>query len=102
DYMVPAAFVVLEALPLTVNGKLNRHALPEPDLDKFTAEYSAPQTETEKTLALIWQQLLGIASVGLGDNFFDLGGHSLLAIKLAARCGEAFEVTLPLREIFNQ
>ncbi|KZN55996.1 non-ribosomal peptide synthetase, partial [Pseudoalteromonas luteoviolacea] len=102
DYMVPAAFVVLEALPLNTNGKLDRNALPEPDLDRLTVEYSAPQTETEKALALIWQQLLGIARVGLGDNFFDLGGHSLLAIKLAARCGEAFKVTLPLREIFNQ
>ncbi|TMN33235.1 non-ribosomal peptide synthetase, partial [Pseudoalteromonas piscicida] len=101
DYMVPAAFVVLDALPLSANGKVNRHALPEPDMEALRAEYIAPQTETEIRLSEIWQQLLGIASVGLGDNFFDLGGHSLLAIKLAARCGEAFEVTLPLREIFN-
>ncbi|RZG11068.1 hypothetical protein EXT47_23735, partial [Pseudoalteromonas sp. CO342X] len=78
------------------------HALPEPDMEALRAEYIAPQTETEIRLSEIWQQLLGIASVGLGDNFFDLGGHSLLATKLAARCSEAFEVTLPLREIFNQ
>ncbi|WP_283234829.1 phosphopantetheine-binding protein, partial [Pseudoalteromonas phenolica] len=77
DYMVPAAFVVLDALPLSANGKVNRDALPEPDMEALRAEYIAPQTETEIRLSEIWQQVLGLEKVGITDSFFELGGHSL-------------------------
>ncbi|MDN7728338.1 non-ribosomal peptide synthetase, partial [Burkholderia gladioli] len=80
EYMVPAAFVVLDALPLTPNGKVDRRALPEPDDDAFAqAQYEAPQGETEQTIAALWAELLGVERVGRHDNFFALGGHSLLA-----------------------
>ena len=77
DYMVPTAWVVLDAFPLTSNGKVDRRSLPEPEVD--SAEYVAPQTETEKVLCDIWQDVLGIEQVGINDNFFRLGGHSILA-----------------------
>ncbi|WP_420493463.1 amino acid adenylation domain-containing protein [Rhizobium leguminosarum] len=86
DYMVPAAFVRLEALPLTANGKLDRQALPAPDDDAYArAAYEAPQGEVETALAGIWQELLGVERVGRNDNFFELGGHSLLAVQLMER-----------------
>jgi len=86
DYMVPAAFVMLDALPLTPNGKLDREALPEPDDNAFVRHaYELPQGETEATLALIWQELLGLERVGRHDHFFELGGHSLLAIRMMER-----------------
>ncbi|HWW70056.1 MAG TPA: amino acid adenylation domain-containing protein, partial [Duganella sp.] len=90
DHMVPAAFVVLETLPLTVNGKLDRKALPAPDHSALVArEYEAPLGELETTLAGIWQPLLGVERVGRHDNFFELGGHSLLAVTLAERMRRA-------------
>ncbi|ANP91713.1 hypothetical protein BA011_35910 (plasmid) [Rhizobium leguminosarum] len=86
DYMVPAAFVRLEALPLTANGKLDRQALPAPDDDAYArAAYEAPQGAVETALAGIWQELLGVERVGRNDNFFELGGHSLLAVQLMER-----------------
>ncbi|NLR24435.1 non-ribosomal peptide synthetase, partial [Pseudoalteromonas maricaloris] len=102
DYMVPSAFVVLESFPLTANGTVDRKALPAPEGDVLGGEYIAPRTETEKTLCRIWQEVLGLERVGISDNFFDLGGHSLLVTKLVARIGEAFEVTLALRKVFEQ
>jgi amino acid adenylation domain-containing protein len=82
-YMVPAAFVRLEVLPLTVNGKLDRKALPVPEGDAFgTRVYEAPQGEVEQRLAAIWAELLPIEKIGRHDHFFDLGGHSLMAIKM--------------------
>ncbi|KZN77721.1 hypothetical protein N477_11370, partial [Pseudoalteromonas luteoviolacea H33-S] len=102
DYMVPSAFVVLESFPLTANGTVDRKALPAPEGDLLGGEYIAPRTETEKTLCRIWQEVLGLERVGISDNFFDLGGHSLLVTKLVARIGEVFEVTLALREVFEQ
>ncbi|MBF6651217.1 phosphopantetheine-binding protein, partial [Methylobacter sp. BlB1] len=89
EYMVPAAFVHLEALPLSPNGKLDRKALPAPEGDAYGArEYEAPQGETEQALADIWAELLKIEQVGRHDNFFELGGHSLLAISLIEKMGQ--------------
>src|SRR5262249_42589307 len=83
DYMVPAAYVWLEALPLTPNGKLDRDSLPAPGGDAYAGRgYERPQGEVEEKLAAIWSELLKIEQVGRNDNFFELGGHSLLAITL--------------------
>ncbi|KAG9552390.1 hypothetical protein KCV01_g22899, partial [Aureobasidium melanogenum] len=96
DYMVPSAFVVLEALPLTPNGKLDRRGLPAPDDAAYArGRYEAPQGEVEETIARIWQDLLGVENVGRRDNFFTLGGHSLLAVQHMERLrqeGLALEV----------
>jgi amino acid adenylation domain-containing protein len=100
EYMVPSAFVMLEALPLTSNGKLDRKALPAPDTAALiTREYEAPQGDIEEELATIWQQLLRVEQVGRHDNFFELGGHSLLAVQLQARIREELLVDVPLRTL---
>ncbi len=102
DYMVPAAFVVLEALPLTSHGKVNRQALPPPDwASQSDQPYVAPRTPTEAQLAALWGQVLHRETVGIHDNFFDLGGHSLLATQLMARIFDAFHCALPLRALFE-
>ncbi|WP_248764477.1 MULTISPECIES: phosphopantetheine-binding protein, partial [unclassified Pseudomonas] len=86
EYMVPAAYVQLDALPLTPNGKLNRKALPAPDGGALISrEYEAPQGEAETVLAQLWAELLKVERVGRHDNFFELGGHSLLAVTLIER-----------------
>ncbi|NEO97868.1 MAG: amino acid adenylation domain-containing protein [Symploca sp. SIO2E9] len=101
-YMVPNAFVILESLPLTANGKINRPALPAPDLDRdLTQKYVAPRTPTEEMLAKIWGQVLKVELVSIHDNFFELGGHSLLATKLISKIRNAFQVELSLRELFS-
>ncbi len=101
--MTPAAFVVLEALPVTPNGKLDRRALPEPDwsLRALAEDYVAPRTPVEEVLAGIWAQVLGVAQVGAHDHFFELGGHSLLATQLMSRLRELLQVEIPLRAIFE-
>jgi amino acid adenylation domain-containing protein len=101
--MVPAAFVVLEALPLTPHGKLDRRALPAPDWTRQTTTntYVAPRTPTEERLAHLWAQLLRCERVGIHDNFFELGGHSLLATQLIARVFETFHCSVPLRALFE-
>ncbi len=102
EYMVPAAFIVLDALPLTANGKLDRRALPEPDDDAFVqAEYEAPQGEIELTLAALWAELLGVERVGRHDNFFALGGHSLIAARLLAQIRETFGHEVSIRALFE-
>ncbi|MBB4189818.1 amino acid adenylation domain-containing protein, partial [Sinorhizobium terangae] len=101
DYMVPAAFVRLAALPLTVNGKLDRKALPAPADDAYARNaYEAPQGAVETALAEIWAELLGIERIGRNDNFFELGGHSLLAVQLSSRLPQAVGVEVPLATLF--
>ncbi|WP_200951665.1 phosphopantetheine-binding protein, partial [Duganella sp. Root1480D1] len=86
DYMIPSAFMLLEALPLSANGKLDRKALPAPDEAALAARpYEAPQGEAEQVLAQVWQELLGVERVGRHDHFFELGGHSLLVVHLVER-----------------
>ena len=103
DYMVPGAFVLLESLPLTANGKINRLALPEPDdLHPELAEnFVAPRTEVEQELASIWGLVLGLEKVGVENNFFELGGHSLLATKVMSRLQESFGVKLQMTTLFE-
>jgi amino acid adenylation domain-containing protein len=101
DYMVPSAFVLLDALPLTPNGKVDRNALPEADLSAQQNSYVAPNTQTEKVLCEVWQDVLGVERVGITDNFFHLGGHSLLATRLVAQINQTFNVILPLKSLFS-
>ncbi|KAF9983985.1 hypothetical protein BGZ75_004431 [Mortierella antarctica] len=101
EYMIPSAFVRLDALPLTNNGKVDRRALPEPDSSSFvTREYVAPQGDLEVALAAMWSEVLRIESVGRHDNFFMLGGHSLLAVRLMNRVS-TLGVQLPLSTMFS-
>jgi amino acid adenylation domain-containing protein len=103
EYMVPSAVVVLENLPLTANGKLDRRALPAPDSEAYARqEYEAPQGELEESLAQIWQQLLSVERVGRHDNFFALGGHSLLAVQFLERLRRDLPSTLPLTVLFEK
>ena len=100
-YMVPSAFVVLEALPLTPNGKVDRRALPAPDtVSPKLEDYVAPRTPVEEVLVGIWAEL-GLKQVSVHDNFFELGGHSLLATQLNSRIRYVFKVELPLRNLFE-
>jgi amino acid adenylation domain-containing protein len=101
-HMVPSAFVRLDALPLTRNGKVDRRALPEPDAgDLAGTDFVAPGTQTEEVLANLWAQLLGAERVGATDDFFMLGGHSLLATRLASRVRSELRVELPIRAVFE-
>ena len=101
DYMVPSAFVLLDALPLTSNGKVDRKALPAPEGRPDVGAYAAPESPAEELLAGIWSEVLKLERVGRNDNFFELGGHSLLATNVIARIYETFEVELPLRALFE-
>ncbi|HYR08485.1 MAG TPA: condensation domain-containing protein, partial [Longimicrobium sp.] len=101
EYMVPAAWVFLPALPVTPNGKVDRKALPEPQTDGVAKGFVAPRTPTEVALADVWAPLLNAERVGADDDFFALGGHSLLATKLVARVRDALAVELPLRTLFE-
>jgi amino acid adenylation domain-containing protein len=103
EHMVPAVFVALDALPLTVNGKVDRRALPasdgrRPEVDEA---FVACRTSTEELLAEIWRHVLGVERVGIYDDFFQLGGHSLLATQVVSRIREAFQVEIPLRRVFE-
>ena len=102
DYMVPSAIVLLDAMPLSSAGKIDRKALPQPE---YTREedvpYIPPRTEVELQLAAIWSETLHVPNLGVADNFFSLGGHSLLATQLVGRISKAFDITLPLRALFE-
>ena len=101
DYMVPVAFMKLDALPLTTNGKLDRKALPVPDMAAvFTREYAAPQGEIETVLAQIWAEVLQVERVGRRDHFFELGGHSLLAMRMVSQVRQRLGVELALGDLF--
>jgi amino acid adenylation domain-containing protein len=103
DYMMPAAFVILQTMPLTPNGKVDRRALPAPDQSRPETQTSfvAPRTLTEQMLATVWSAVLRLESVGINDNFFELGGHSLLATRLISKVRELFQVEIPLRRLFE-
>lgn len=103
DYMLPGAFVVLTAWPLTPNGKIDRRALPKPDASMlaFLAPFTAPRTPYEEALARIWRETLHLDQVGIHDSFFALGGHSLLATQIAARVRSTFQVEMPLALLFT-
>jgi amino acid adenylation domain-containing protein len=102
-YMLPAAFVFLDALPVTANGKLNRRALPAPDAARpaLSASYLAPATELERRIAEIWQDVLGVDQIGMRDNFFELGGHSLLLVQMHGRLNEILRQQVSIVDLFK-
>jgi aspartate racemase len=103
EYMVPSVFMFLDALPRTPNGKIDRPALPEPvpARPELGQAFLAPRSPLEDQLAKIWEQLLGLRSIGIRDNFFEIGGHSLLAVRLVAQIQKAFGQKLPLAALFQ-
>jgi amino acid adenylation domain-containing protein len=104
DYMLPSAWVMLDALPLTPNGKLDHRALPAPDQARpeQQAGFVAPRTPTEAALAQVWAEVLGLEQVGVRDDFFGLGGHSLSATRVIVRANQALDVHLSVRMLFLQ
>ncbi|MDF0730621.1 amino acid adenylation domain-containing protein, partial [Pseudomonas entomophila] len=102
EHMVPSAYVCMQRLPLTLNGKLDRRALPAPQAQAYAAQaYEAPLGETETAVSQIWQELLGVERVGRHDDFFALGGHSLLAVQVVSRLRQTMDVELGLAELFT-
>jgi len=102
EYMVPSAFVVLEALPLTSNGKLDRRSLPPPDVSAYAArKYEPPIGDVEETLAQIWQELLGVRRVGRDDSFFELGGHSLLVMRALLKLNDRMATSLRVADVYR-
>jgi amino acid adenylation domain-containing protein len=103
DYMIPSAFVALDDLPLTVNGKVDRRALSEfePGGGRRLQESDLPRTAVEEVIAILWAEVLGVERVGVHDDFLELGGHSLLFTRLASRLQEAFRIEIPIRTLFE-
>jgi amino acid adenylation domain-containing protein len=103
-YMVPGELVLLEEIPRTPNGKIDRRALPAPRQEEIVSEESfvAPRTSAEQTLARIWCDVLGVKQVGINDDFFELGGHSLLVTQVVSRIRHTFQVEIPMRRLFEQ
>ncbi|MBD2201847.1 amino acid adenylation domain-containing protein [Calothrix sp. FACHB-1219] len=103
EYAIPSSFILLKALPLTANGKIDYQALPNPEQTRPELEqlYVAPRTDLERQLAEIWAEILGLEQVGIHDNFFELGGHSLLITQLLAKLRKIFSVELPLKVLFD-
>ena len=104
QYMVPSVFVFLDKLPLTLNGKVDRSALPEPQrgASEQTSQYVRPRTTVEELLAEIWAEVLGVDRVGVYDNFFELGGHSLIVTRMISRVRRVFEIELAVRTVFEE
>jgi nonribosomal peptide synthetase DhbF len=101
DYMIPDLFVIVDELPMTPSGKIDRRALPDPDFNDSSRPYRAPETANEIVLCKLYADLLGIERIGAEDNFFHLGGQSLMAMRLGARISDQLGVTLPLKYIFQ-
>ena len=101
DYMVPSWFVMLPKLPVNANGKVDRRALPEPERASESASYAPPASETERELAELWKEVLGLRTVGVHDRFFNAGGHSLHAAVLRGQIERRFGVRLPIAELFE-
>ena len=104
DYMLPSAYMMMERLPLTANGKVDRKALPAPDdaRPELAQTYVAAQTLTQELIVSAWEEVLGIERIGIDDDFFDLGGHSLLAMQVISRLRDAFKLELPVRLLFSK
>ncbi|MCZ8519471.1 MULTISPECIES: non-ribosomal peptide synthase/polyketide synthase [Paenibacillus] len=102
EYMLPSYWIVLDLLPLTVNGKIDRRALPLPETGNRHAEYAPPRSENERLLAGLWQEVLGVERAGIHDDFFALGGHSLKAARLASQISRHMGVQVPLTRIFAE
>jgi hypothetical protein len=103
EHMIPAVFVILDALPVTSSGKVDRAALPGPDGSRpaLKESYVAPRTAMERSVGAAWQEVLGIDKVGLHDNFFDLGGHSLLMVRLQSRLGAVLKMHVAVLDLFR-
>jgi non-ribosomal peptide synthetase component F len=104
DYMIPSAFVVLDELPLSASGKVDRRRLPQPNEERpaLAESFIAPRTPIEQEVAKIWEHVLKVREVGVYDNFFALGGHSLLATQVISRVKESLQIDMPLRVMFEQ
>ena len=102
EYMIPSLLMELESFPLTPNGKVDRNALPDPDASELiSGQYIAPRNDIEAKIAEIWEDILEVDQVGINDDFFELGGHSLLAVRLVSALRKAFEVEMPIGDIFD-
>jgi hypothetical protein len=104
EYMAPQHLVALESLPLTPNGKIDRKALPALDVAATSApaaDYVAPTSDLERTIAALWQEVLGREQVGVDDNFFDIGGHSLLVVRMHRQLQQAVSVPVALTDLFR-
>ncbi|MBC6424534.1 MAG: hypothetical protein GDA43_26195 [Hormoscilla sp. SP5CHS1] len=103
EYMVPSAYTLLDGLPLSANGKVDRRALPSPTSmrPELAIHYVMPQTESEKLIAAVWQDVLELEKVGIGDNFFDLGGNSLLTVQVQSKLSDIFQRELSIVELFT-
>ncbi|WP_226669331.1 phosphopantetheine-binding protein, partial [Microbulbifer aggregans] len=101
DYMVPASYTEIAQIPLTINGKLDRRALPEPSFNTAQS-YVAPRTDLEASLCQLWQQVLGVERVGIYDNFFHLGGNSISAVRLSAAARQQLQLDISLVQLFEQ
>jgi acyl carrier protein len=99
--MVPNIFEILDQLPLTINGKVDRKALPPPGRREPDRRYVAPRTKVERQLADVWSEVLQVEKIGIDDDFFESGGHSLLATQIVNRVSETFQVRLPVKAIFD-
>lgn len=102
EYMIPSTLMILDKMPLTNSGKIDRNKLPAPETGVHSCPYVAPASEIEKHLCDIWSKVLGVERVGVNDSFFELGGHSILAIQIIRRTNQAFKVNLPMRSIFQE